>query len=122
MFKYLSLIACGVILTIAMACSKNEAPKTLSAEELPKAVTEAFNKAKPQTKKLALDVLDMMKKKEYAKALPAIQGLCAIADLDKNQRTVASQLLLTVNNDLQAAQAQGDAAAQSLINSQQIAK
>ena len=122
MFRYLSLVLSVAILSLSIACSKNEAPKTLTAEELPKAVNEAFGKAKPQTKKLAMDVLDLMKKKDFAKALPAIQGLCAIPDLDKNQRTVASQLLLTVNNDLQAAQAQGDAAAQSLINSQQIAK
>jgi hypothetical protein len=122
MFRYLSLIACGVVLAISIACSKNEAPRMLTSEELPKAVTEAFSKAKPQTKKLASDIIDMMKKKEFTKALPAIQGLCDIPDLDKNQRSVASQLLLTVNNDLQAAQAQGDAAAQSLINNQQIAK
>jgi hypothetical protein len=99
-----------------LGCSRNVAPpEPLPVEQLPAAFQQAFDKAQPQAKELADQVVAAVQAKDYAKALSGVQLLVSLPGLTKEQSQVTSRSLLTVNGLLQSAQAQGDpAAAQTL--------
>jgi hypothetical protein len=78
---------------------------------------QAFTKAKPEAKKLADQVVAALQNQEFAKAHLDIQALCALPDLTDEQRRVATACLLTIGEQLQAAQARGDEKAAEAMKS-----
>lgn len=111
-----------VLLTLLFAlaagtgCDKtNVPPAPLTAEEMPTAFEKAFAKAKPEAKELANQVVAAVQAKDYPKAFQAVQALGGMPSLTKQQISVASSAMITVNTLLQEAQAQGDAKATQAI-------
>lgn len=104
-----SLCALLALLIPLAGCSRTVPPPTpLSEAELPAAMEKAFSKAKPDIKELATQVVTAVQAKEYSKAFQSMQVLTTKPGLTKEQVSVASRATLTVNELLQAAQAQGD--------------
>lgn len=110
-------LALLLVLAAGFGCNRTSPPPTpLSAEELPAAMHKAFGNAKPDTKDLAAQVVSSVQAQDYSKAFAAIQSLAGAPDLTREQSTVASRAMLTVNELLQAAQAKGDQKAAQTIN------
>ena len=103
-------------LLFGAGCDRSSAPPAPVAEaEIPAAFEKAFAKAKPDAKELASQIVASVQAKDYSKAFAGLQTLTTLAALTKQQMNLASSALLTVNNLLQAAQAQGDAKAAETI-------
>lgn len=103
-------------LLFGVGCDRSSAPPTpLAVEELPAAFEKAFSKAKPEAKELANQIVAAVQAKDYSKAFLDLQTLTGLPALTKEQMSVTSRALLTVNTLLQAAQAQGDAKAAETI-------
>lgn len=90
-------------------------PSPLAVEELPAAFQTAFSKAKPEVKELASQFVASVQAKDYSKAFAELQNLTSQPALSKEQVSVTTGALLTVNSLLQEAQAQGDVKATETI-------
>jgi hypothetical protein len=102
----------AVMLALAAGCSKDaKAPDPLTVDQMPAALTQAFQNAPADQKEVVEHVVKGMETKAYGKALMAVETLCAIPELTPEQREIASQALLTVNAEFQAAVERGDKAA-----------
>lgn len=116
--RFLKWSACALLALLipVLGCNRPVPPPTpLPAAEFPSAMEKAFATAKPDLKELATQVVNAVQAKEFTKAYALIQTLATKPELNKEQRTVTSRGTLTVNELLQAAQAQGDQkAAQTL--------
>ena len=110
-------------LLFGLGCDRSSAPPTpLAVEAMPAAFEKAFSKAKPEAKELANQMVAAVQAKDYSKAFLGLQALTALPTLTKEQISVSSGALLTVNTLLQAAQAQGDAKAAETIKVYQSTK
>lgn len=110
------VVAClCVALVAAAACKKSSPPQAIPPDKAPAALQQAFAKAKPEVKQLADQVVAAMQNQEFAKAHVDIQGLCALPALTDEQRRVATACLLTLGEQLQTAQARGDAKAAEAV-------
>jgi hypothetical protein len=111
-----SAFALVLALGFGVGCDRASAPPTpLSAAEFPTAFANAFSKAKPEVKEVADQIVAAVQAQDYSKAFNGLQSLVGLPDLTKEQISVSSRGLLTVNTLLQAAQAQGDAKAAETI-------
>jgi hypothetical protein len=99
-------------------CGRHEPPAALTEQEIPAAMDKAFQKAKPEVRALAERAVRSFRGTKYAQAAVELQALCERKDLKPAQREVASQFLLTVNQQLQAAQVQGDQTAAEFMQLQ----
>lgn len=103
-------------LLFGVGCDRTSAPPTpLAVEGIPAAFEKAFAKAKPQTKELANQFVAAVQAKDYSKAFLGLQTLLGDASLSKQQMSVTSSALLTVNNLLEAAKAEGNQKAAETI-------
>ena len=111
-------VALPVVLGLALGvgCNRSVPPPTpLPVQEIPAALQKAFEKAKPDLKDLANQVVAAVQAQDYSKAFLTIQNLASRPDLTKDQVSVTSRATLTVNSLLQAAETKGDKkAAQTL--------
>jgi hypothetical protein len=108
-----------MVITFLTSCKQSSTPPpSLSAEQLPAAFEKAFAKAQPETKDLASQVISAVQAQDYAKANAAIQNLVTRPGLTKEQTTIASSGLMTVNSLLQSAQAKGDTKAAEVLQLQ----
>jgi hypothetical protein len=109
------ILFAGCALALAAGCSRNEAPKALSADQVPAAVESAFKEAPPEAKTTAAEVVSSLQGKDDVKAFFDLQALSGRNDLSPEQRQVAARSMLSMNERLRAAAAQGDQrAAQAL--------
>src|SRR2546425_10942872 len=119
-----SLFAQTVCLTLLTAvgvtgCNQTpQPPAPLAEEQIPEELHKAFAKVKPEIKNLVEKLSSALQTKDYPKAFEAVQSLCSVPELDKDQRLLASRAMLTINGLLQAAQAQGDQNAAAAIDFQ----
>lgn len=106
----LLLIICG------LGCKpKATMPTPLPVAELPTALEKAFRIAPAETKDMAGQVVALVRAQDYSKAHPQLLALAATPKLTPEQLDVTARGLVTLNELLQAAQAQGDTnAAQAL--------
>ncbi len=72
---------------------------------------KAFKDARPDLKKMAADFNASFKGNDPSRAFLALQALNSRTELSAGQREVVTRSLLTVNEKLQAAAAQGEAKA-----------
>lgn len=107
-----------VALLVVSGCDKTSTPPpALTAAEIPAAFEKAFAKAKPEVKEVATQVVTALQAKDYPNAFQGVQSLGALPSLTKQQASVISSALVTVNTLMQEAQAQGDAkSAQAIKN------
>jgi hypothetical protein len=111
------MVALAVLLSIiGGACNRSASPPApLPVEQVPAALEKAFSKAKAEPKQLAGEVAVAVQGQDYPKALLRLQALVSQSGLSKEQVSVTSRAMLTINELLQQAQARGDAnAAQTL--------
>ena len=106
-----------------MGCDKSEVPpEPIPLDQLAAAMDKAFAKGKAEPKELALQISASLTAKEFAKASADLQKLSAMAGLNKEQASIAARGVLTVNQALQDAQAQGDQKAAQTLKSYRINK
>ncbi|NOS69542.1 MAG: hypothetical protein HOP33_06400 [Verrucomicrobia bacterium] len=110
----------GFLLVLAsfltIGCDKTSTPPpSLTAAEIPAAFEKAFAKSKPEVKEVATQVVTALQAKDYPNAFQGVQSLGALPSLTKQQASVISSALVTVNALMQEAQAQGDAKAAQAI-------
>ena len=111
------------VLALGAGCNRNVPPPTpLTEEELPSVLEKAFSTAKPEAKDLATQVVNSVKAKDYSKAFWGIQALPSVPGLTKEQVKITARATLTINELLQAAQAQGDAKATQTLQQHRINK
>jgi hypothetical protein len=90
-------------------------PAPLPVAELPAAFEKAFRVAPAEAKDMAGQVVALVRAQDYSKAHPQLLALAAAPKLTPEQLDVTARGLVTLNELLQAAQAQGDQnAAQTL--------
>ena len=114
----LTIIAATCLLAnlFCVGCSSSSAPpESLTAEQLPGAMQQAFAKAKPDLKELANQAVAFVQNKNYSQAYAGLQDLSTRSGLTKNQASVISRALLTVNGLLQSAKSTGDPQAAQLL-------
>lgn len=106
----LLLIICG------LGCKPQATmPTPLPVAELPAALEKAFRVAPAEAKDMAGQVVALVQAQDYPKAHPQLLALAATPKLTREQLDVTARGLVTLNELLQAAQAQGDEkAAQAL--------
>lgn len=111
-----STFALVLALGFGVGCDRSSAPPTpLPSAEFPAAFEKVFSKAKPETKDVVNQIVASVQAQDYSKAFLGLQTLASRPDLTKEQVSVTTRGLLTVNTLLQAAQAQGDAKAAETI-------
>jgi hypothetical protein len=105
-----------------VACSKNEPPKALAAEQVPGAVETAFKDAPAEAKTAAKEVVESLQGKDEVKAFFELQNLSSRSDLTPEQRQTAARSMLSVNERLRAAGANGDQRAADALQSYRSSK
>jgi hypothetical protein len=98
--------AAGLLLLVS--CSKNEPPTALAPEQVPAAVETAFKDAPAEAKSSASQVVNSLQGKDEVKAFFELQNLSSRTDLTPEQRQAATRSMLSLNERLRAAAAQGD--------------
>jgi hypothetical protein len=113
------------ILVLGAGCDKGNTgpPPPLAAEQIPPAFNTAFAKAKPELKALANQVVTALQAQDISKAFQDVQGLAAQSGLSKEQQSVTSRAMLTINGLLQsAAQTKGDVKAAETLKAYRVNK
>ncbi len=119
--KHLSLKSATLAVLLGLAlgagCKRSTPPPTpLTVQELPAALDKAFSKAKPDIKDLASQLVAAVQAEEYSRAFQAVQTLASRPGLTKDQVSVTSRAMLTVNGLLQSAATKGDKKAAQTLN------
>jgi hypothetical protein len=110
LFRSLSLLL--FVLLAASSCDRASKPlPPLPVDQLPGALEKAFSKAESDTKELASSVVASVRSQDYAKAYGDLQALVGKPKLSREQKDVTARGMITVHDALEAAQANGDAAA-----------
>ncbi|MEI6356941.1 MAG: hypothetical protein WCP53_07550 [Verrucomicrobiota bacterium] len=117
----LALVA-GLLLVATSGCGRSGAGVAKSPEQAKEAIKQAFAGAPSDVKTLAGDIEAAMKANEDAKAFLQLGNLTARPDLTAEQRGAAAQAMLTVNQKLSAAAANGDRDAAALLDSYRASK
>jgi len=118
-------MAVAFCVIVGISCSKREIPPPtpLSVEEMPGALQKAFEKATGDTKEFATQVNAALGAKDYPKAYNAILTLSSRPALSKDQQSVVSRAMLTINQLLQtAAETQNDTKAAQTLKSYRVNK
>ena len=125
-FFVLPIVGFPLLFTLlfALGCGNHEvaAPAPLAVEQLPAAIEKAFAKAKPAAKELATQVITSVQAQDYSKAFLDLQTLAANPDLTKEQSSVASSAMMTVNELLKTAVSKGDEKSAATIRNYQLTK
>ena len=111
-------------LFLTFGCSKQSVapPEPIAIDQLPAAMEKAFSKAKPAAKELATQVVASVQAQDYPKAYQELQTLTTHPDVTKEQSSIASGALMTVNDLLQAAMATGDQKSATTLRNYQLTK
>lgn len=117
----LALVA-GFLLAATSGCGRSGAGVAKTPEQAKEAIKQAFAGATSDVKTLAGDIEAAMKANEDAKAFLQLGNLTARPDLTEEQRGAAAQAMLTVNQKLSAAAANGDRDAAALLDSYRASK
>jgi hypothetical protein len=115
-FRLGGLLLSLFMMALVSGCHKTDTPPpSLTIEQLPPALQQAFANAKPGLKGPLEAVVKWLEAKDYSKAYFALQTLSGQPGLTRKQAQVCASGLLTLNDALQQAQSQGDQkAAQTL--------
>ncbi len=117
----LALIAVGLVAPSA-GCGRSGTGVAKTPEQAKEAIKQAFAGAPSDVKAMVGDVEASMKANEDAKAFLQLGNLSARPDLTAEQRGAAAQAMLTVNQKLSAAAANGDRDAAALLDSYRASK
>src|SRR5262245_58041311 len=113
----LSVFIAVIALFVTTGCNRTIAPPPpLPAEQIPAEFQKAFAKGPSPAKDLSAEVITALQTKNYPAAYEAVQVLCALPELSKDQQMLSSRALLTVTALLETAKAQGDQKAAASLN------
>jgi hypothetical protein len=119
-------LACAGLLGLGIGgpgCGRESAaPQALPVEQAPQTLESVFARAPAEAKALADQVVQFMNNGDDPNAFAQLQALCARTDLSADQRQVATQVMLTVSERLQAAAEAGNQAAGDAIQLHRSAK
>ncbi len=115
-------LVAGFLLVATSGCGPSGAGVAKTPEQAKEAIKQAFAGAPSEVKAIAGDVEAAMKANEDAKAFLQLGNLSARPDLTAEQRGAAAQAMLTVNQKLSAAAANGDRDAAALLDSYRASK
>ena len=110
------------LLVLTVGCGESGPPEPLTDAELPQAMTEAFANASAAAKDLADKAVAAYEGEKYSETAIALEALMRRSDLADEQRTVASQCLLSANEKLRLAQEQGNNQAAKFLKYRETAK
>jgi len=117
-----SALFSAVLFLLLAGCGENKPPEPVAPEDAPAALREAFTSAQPATKDLVEQVAGAIEKGDLAKASVGLNSLSANQTITKEQRSLAARCLISVNEKIQQAAAQGDQQAQQFRHIQRGAK
>ena len=126
--KYLRLVKFSLallltpLLTAGCDRSNSAPPAPLPIEQVPAALQKAFSNAKPENKDLANQVVATLQAQDLPKAFYQIQNLASRPGLTKEQQSVTSRAVLTLNTLLQSAQSKGDVQAAETLKTYRVNK
>ena len=125
--KHLRIIKFALPLFLAplfgVGCNRSVAtPVPLPVEQVPAALQKAFDKAKPEDKDLVNQLLAALQAQDFSKAFFQMQNLAARPGLNKEQQSVTSRGVLTLNTLLQSAETKGDAQATETLKTYRVNK
>ena len=115
-------LAAGILVATSAGCGRSGGGVAKTPEQAKEAIQQAFAGAPSDVKAMVGDVEAAMKANEDAKAFLQLGNLSARADLTAEQRGAAAQAMLTVNQKLSAAAANGDRDAAALLDSYRSSK
>ena len=114
--RFLLLPALSLLLSVIPACKRDAGPPApLTVDQIGPEFKKGFADASQPTRDVSAEVVSALQASNYVAAFGAAQALCARPNLTKEQQTLASRALFTVNQLLQAAQASGDKGAAAVI-------
>jgi hypothetical protein len=105
--KFRTLLLAALV-SVAGCDRSRGPPPPLAIEQVPSVLQKAFTKAKPEAKDLVDQIVGALAAKDFSKAYLGFQALLAQSGLNKDQQSVASRGMLSVNGMLQEAQSKGD--------------
>lgn len=110
--KLLLVLFFSATALVISGCSREPAPpETIAIGAVPAALQKAFSKTTPTSKQMVDQIVEQLKVPNYALAISTLQALSSQSGLTKDQNRVVASSLLAVNQELQTAQAKGDATA-----------
>ena len=87
-----------VLFGFAAGCDRSSTPPApLAAAEFSAAFDKAFSKAKPEAKDLSSQLVAAVQAQDYSKAFAGLQSLAVREDLNKDQVSIITRALITVN-------------------------
>lgn len=103
------ILVLSALLFVGTGCKKEIPPPTaLPVEQFATEFPKAFGTAPSEIKDLANQVVAAVQAKDYSQAFALVQKLTTTPGLNKDQQNLMARALLTVNEQLAAAQSQGD--------------
>jgi hypothetical protein len=106
----------------AIGCSRSEAPKALRPELLPSIVENAFKDAVPEAKTAATEIIISLRTNNDVKAFFELQELSSRPDLTLAQREATARSMLSLNERLRTAAADGNQQAAEALQIYQSGK
>jgi hypothetical protein len=97
-------------------------PEPLAAEEVPAAVTEAFQTGPEEIRETAESVASALQANDDPRAFLQLQELIGNPELTHDQRDTATRSLMAISARLAAAAEQGNAAAQQVLEAHRAHK
>jgi|SRR6266850_1346945 len=125
---FLRIIKFAVALLLAtlfsVGCNRSASgpPAPLPIEQVSAALQKAFGNAKPENKALADQIVTTLQAQDFSKAYYQMQNLASAPGLNKEQQSVTSRAVLTLNTALQSAQSKGDAQAAETLKTYRVNK
>ncbi len=97
-------------------------PQALAPEKVAPTLDAAFKNARPEDQQAAHEVVSALQSKDDPKAFVQLQSLTTRPDLTADQRAAATRSMLSVLAQLQAAAANGNKAAEDLLQAYRASK
>jgi len=120
-----SLVPVALASALALAlvgCGDKAPPEAMPAAEVPKVLDNAFGKASAEDKALAMAAQQAIQKDEQTVALEMLEALSRKAELTPEQREAAARSALSVRSKLLDAASKGDQAAKDYLEEQRARK
>ncbi|PYJ85297.1 MAG: hypothetical protein DME22_09660 [Verrucomicrobia bacterium] len=114
------LIAC----LAGSGCNKgaNRPPEALAPEQVAPTLNSAFKQASPEIKQAANEAVSALQNKDEPRAFVQLQNLSTQSDLTAEQRQAAVRSMMSVLAQLQIAAANGNKAAEDLLQAYRSSK
>src|SRR6266550_886014 len=122
MIKFAIALLVAPLLGFGCNRSASAPPAPLPIDQVPAALQKAFGNAKPENKDLVNQVVATLQAQDFSKAFYQVQNLASMSGLNREQQSVTSRAVLTLNALLQSAQSKGDVQAAETLKTYRVNK